>query len=530
MKRGILAFLVVSLIVPILPMPSVRAASSGVVIQSVQAAGASASHEVVELRNNGTNPVDVTGWSLVYASASGATTTTIVKLNPPDYSTRVFLDGETNETLVSSEYAVAFIANRTGLITFSAGMNHLGGALILRDAQGETIDMVGWGTATKNIENTVAVALKTTTYLRRTGLDSDDNSKDFVAMNQSDTRTLTFGRLRESIDVCANLEGMQEDRPAGMIQNEGVCEYPFVPARLTLSELLANPNGSDAGHEFIEILNYEVTEVSLADYMLRLNGKTYGFPDGATIKAGEYQVWSDDDLGVVFANTSGSVIELLARDQVIDTMPVYKNAPIDTSWAWFDDGWHYTNQLTPNAQNITSREITLEESDDGAVVINQGCKEGYYRNELTNRCRKMPTSYQLSPCKEGQYRSEETGRCRSIVQTVAASLKPCADDQFRNPSTGRCKKIASTDDILAPCKEGYTRNPETNRCRKEILSTMPTAGFPVEPIKQVAGNAAMWWTLGGIGIATVGYASWEWRSEISRILRRVLGVISFGRH
>ena len=142
----------------------------------------------------------------------------------------------------------------------------------------------------------------------------------------------------------------------------------------------------------------------------------------------------------------------------------------------------------------------------------------------------MPTSYQLSPCKEGQYRSEETGRCRSIVQTVAASLKPCADDQFRNPSTGRCKKIASTDDILAPCKEGYTRNPETNRCRKEILSTMPTAGFPVEPIKQVAGNAAMWWTLGGIGIATVGYASWEWRSEISRILRRVLGVISFGRH
>ena len=58
---------------------------------------------------------------------------------------------------------------------------------------------------------------------------------------------------------------------------------------------------------------------------------------------------------------------------------------------------------------------------------------------------------------------------------------------------------------------------------------MPVAAFPVEPVKEVAGSGVIWWTLGGIGLIAVAYASWEWRTEITRTLRRALGLISFGR-
>jgi len=429
------------------------------------------------------------------------------------------LPGGSHEIFVSNEYSAALVTEKMGLMTFASGINHLGGAVLLRDQNATIVDSIGWGTATKYFETAPAVAMKTTTYLQRQNADSDNNSVDFVSISQIDGKTMQYGSIEELYDACQNIDGIQQDVPSGLVESEGICLKPFAPARLRISELLPNPNGTDAGHEYIEILNEDMLDANLSDYMLRINGKTYSFPDGDSIRAGELKTWTDDDLGVVFANTTGAPIELVADGQVIDESPAYSNAPVDASWSRFGGEWRFTNQLTPAALNLVSLTTPIDEDDDGEVV-NQGCKAGYYRNELTNRCRKLPATYQLAPCSEGQYRNEETGRCRSILQAVSSTLKPCADDQFRNPETGRCKKIASVDDILEPCKPGYERSADTNRCRKLLVTAMPAASFPVEPIKQVAGSTVMWWTLGGIGILALAYGGWEWRYEILRIMRR----------
>lgn len=517
--RRLIWVTIVAILVPAMPHDTARALSSPVIITAVQGAGAAATHEFIEITNTSDQAVDMTDWTIEYSSASGVSTSTLVRLMPPDTSTRLMLAPRASEIFVSNEYSAMFVTNKLGLMTFSAGINHVAGSIILRDAAGVIVDSVGWGAALKYFETAPTVAMKATTYLQRVGADSDDNSRDFVVVSQSDGKILQYGSIEEIFDACQNIEGIQGTAPDGTVIVRGDCLAPFVPVKLRISELLPNPNGADAGHEYIEIVNEDSRDADLADYMLRINNKTYSFPDGEKILAGEFKVWSDDDLGLVFANTTGAGIELVADDKVIDTLPAYADAPIDQTWSRFGEVWSFSNQPSPAALNLLSITLPADE-EDASEVVNQGCKEGYYRNELTNRCRKLPATYQLTPCKEGQYRNEETGRCRSILQAVSSTLKPCADDQFRNPVTGRCKKIASVEDILEPCKPGYERSPETNRCRKLLVTTMPAASFPVEPIKQVAGSTVMWWTLGGVGMLAVAYASWEWRLEIARLLRR----------
>lgn len=167
-----------------------------------------------------------------------------------------------------------------------------------------------------------------------------------------------------------------------------------------------------------------------------------------------------------------------------------------------DEGW-YLYEPTGRCRKVVQ---TAEKAP---------CKDGQYRSEETGRCRNIALAGStLKPCREDQYRSEETNRCRSIASTAASTLKPCADDQFRNPLTNRCKKIASVDDILAPCKDGWERNAETNRCRKVRTATVPLADFPIQESSEAVQSLIGWWLAGGVAMIALGYAVWEWRSEI----------------
>ena len=149
------------------------------------------------------------------------------------------------------------------------------------------------------------------------------------------------------------------------------------------------------------------------------------------------------------------------------------------------------------------------------------CQAGYYRHPETKRCRKIEVAKTPAPCKEGYYRSEQTGRCRSIVALAAKTLKPCQDGYFRNPETGRCKKIAAADDILKDCPEGFERNPTTRRCRKIKTASMPVVGSATAGVQHVAGATWGWWVFGGVSLLAVGYGAWQWRWELSQLIRRL---------
>lgn len=80
---------------------------------------------------------------------------------------------------------------------------------------------------------------------------------------------------------------------------------------------------------------------------------------------------------------------------------------------------------------------------------------------------------------------------------------------------------------LLPCDEGYERNPDTNRCRKVLGTTSDAAS--ADRMSNIAGLEAKqaenpwgWITAGMIGLCALGYAGYEWRSELAGIAHKLL--------
>ncbi len=138
----------------------------------------SAGDEFVELLNAGSDPVDLSGYKLVYRSAAGSSDVTLATV--PD-----------GVTLAAGGYYLfggsAYAGAGTPDQSFSSGLAGTGGGVGLRDAGGTLVDSVGWGTATNAfVEGTPVAAPPATdppgTSVARSadGGDSDDNASDFV--------------------------------------------------------------------------------------------------------------------------------------------------------------------------------------------------------------------------------------------------------------------------------------------------------------------------------------------------------------
>lgn len=320
-------------------------------------------------------------------------------------------------------------------------------------------------------------------------------------------------------DECANLSGIQAVLPGGYkLMADGMCMLDLLPVNIT--ELLANPYGSDTGQEFIELYNPNDIAIDLGLYALAVGAvtpKLYSFPVGSRIEALSYLVFFNSDIPYTLVNTSSRVAVMTVDGVVVDAPPAYADAKDDMAWALIDGTWQYTNQPTPGNGNVPS----FVESDETAATTSNlaSCASNQYRSPETNRCRLLAVaSSVLAPCKDGQYRSEATNRCRSIAGDAGA-LVLCSDDQERNPETNRCRLIATADTAPTACKQGQERNPATNRCRTSVA--ISAAAYPVEPVDVRTGGYIGWLAVGSVGVLAVGYGVWEWRSEIAQATQKL---------
>jgi hypothetical protein len=292
---------------------------------------------------------------------------------------------------------------------------------------------------------------------------------------------------------------------------------PDDPAAMTcegviISEVLPNPDGADAGHEFIELFNPTSEVISLDGCSLQTtaNARTYGL-DGRTLQPGEYLSLSDAMTGLTLQNSAGGKVWLLTPTSELEAAQYPAGLGDDMAWAKFGDVWQTTYQPTPGQPNIAMSE--------------KACPAGQTRSQTSGRCISevsvvTAAANQLTPCKSGQERNPETNRCRSAL-SVATALAPCASGQERSPDTNRCRAVAGATSSLAPCKAGQGRNPETNRCRKIEATAAAASGSAVKGIgtvKDVAvgmqGSLTGWWLAGLLALGAVGYAAYEWRQEL----------------
>lgn len=494
---------------------SVHASASGVVMSHIQAGGVgAATQEFIAIYNNSSEEVDITGWCLLNKLQA-----TIACFHPPLVGQALYLPARQQAVAASSAFAALRpvgtitttyqpLSQSRGSITGSAD------TITLVDQTGSVIDQQAW---------TVSLASGSQFIRRSNGqplLYSDtDMASDWVAI------ILTVFPVDQTvvdetiIDICPNLEGLQLVVPDHFrIESSGNCvAVPML--QLLITELLPNATGSDDGQEFIEIFNPNEVSLSLNDYHLKVGPQLearYDFPKDMIIAAGGYSGFTNKQIPFNLLNSSSRVQIIDANGDIVIDVPAYLNPLDGYSWALIDTQWQYTNRPTMGMENLTTDEGLLEQS---AEVFLQPCAANQYRSLETNRCRLIAgNSGTVAPCKDNQYRSEETNRCRNIVSDTK-TVTPCDADQERNPETNRCRNIVVAA-VQMPCKVGQERNPDTNRCKTVVK--MPAADYAVLGAATTnSGHWYVWAAVGGVLLLALGYAVWEWHSEIGKFFQKL---------
>ena len=575
--RGILCFLLVlTNVLPIVNSPSAAAVSpNGVVISHViTGESASSNSEFVALYNNSSHDIAVDGYCI--KNKSVATIACIAA----ESNTDVVIRSHGYLTISSTVFAAAHSYVPDTSFVSSNSIQVGGDSLTLFDQLGNEIDKVTWGSSGGGIGSLTNGTLqrKSDPAQLNVLLDSDVMANDFTSVgtliypantsydvvtvvdicpnieltqitmpagylsdengNCQPDRCLNIAGLQVSVplgydsdesgvcsphDECDNISGVQSAIPANMIRADGnTCSWDIPP--IIITEILPNAFGDDTDNEFIEIYNPSDRTVELGLYQIKTgvnSDKTYSFPSGAVIAPGEYRAFTNNTIKFTLLNTSSRVILTAVDGTVRSDTGIYDSPKEGESWAYFTDGWRYTNTPSPGAVNTLPlvEEVNTDTTDSGLAP----CVEGKYRNPLTNRCRNIVTDAAvLSSCDTDQYRNPETGRCKKIA---TSTLTPCKDGQYRSEETNRCRNIASAT-TLKPCRDNQYRSEETNRCRNVPPASVPSAAFAVQPVKDTAMAFVGWWALGGIALLAAGYAGWEWRREISVIFGRALSYFS----
>lgn len=471
-------------VMSVMPATASPSNSRVVIFQLQTGASSMVASEYVSIYNNSDQPTDVTNWCLVYSSASDVTQTQLLCLKPPDNSTRLMLGAYEMATFTTKEFDQS--NNYTSDQNFTAALAATSGHLKLQDSNKNTVDLVGWGSATKP-ELLPANAHSTGMVLQRKYAnnhelqDTNNNQQDF-AHNILDL-SLPHKIVEEQIVI------------------ECPPEYPLcLENHPIITEIFPNPAGADAGYEFIEIHNPSAHSINLKNYILQLGPaytKEYALGE-QVIKPGEYLVLTDLQTGISLPNTKGS-LRLLSPYQDIVSEVSYDNAVEGMSLAYLESDWSYTHKITPGKENIILKLLP--------------CEEGKQINPDTGKCIKNPLVAAQVSCKPNQTRNPDTGRCRN--NTVSSVLAACKPNQTRNPDTGRCRNIA-TAAIAKTCPAGQERNKETNRCRKivPLINKAEVKDVDSPMIK----NSPKWWIAGVGAIGAAGYAIFEWRREVFGVL------------
>ncbi len=165
-----------------------RAVSPDVVISQVYGgggnAGATYTNDFVELYNRGSAPVDITGWTVQYASSTGATwqTTPLAgSISPGKYFLVQELAGAAGTTALPAPDSIGVIpmSGTAGKIALVRSTTPLA---VGCPAGGDIVDFVGYGTANCSETAPTAALSNTTAAIRLLGgqTDTDNNTADFI--------------------------------------------------------------------------------------------------------------------------------------------------------------------------------------------------------------------------------------------------------------------------------------------------------------------------------------------------------------
>jgi len=204
------------------------AISQNLLISQVKV-GDSTTSRLIEMYNNSDSPYEVSGLCIYYSTPKNAIPYVSVGcFNDPNPAVHMFV--RARSFLLAASIQTGIPADMILVPGLGTGAS---GHVYLMDKLGKEIDRVGWGEAI-NAEGLSPVPIDSTRVIERrkdevTGalIDTDNNQNDFI--NSSLRQKYQYGALYDVIDVCKNIEGIQETVPTDFtVDGNGGCNPPPV--------------------------------------------------------------------------------------------------------------------------------------------------------------------------------------------------------------------------------------------------------------------------------------------------------------
>jgi uncharacterized protein len=276
-----LVTLLVGFLIPLPADAQTAATEPDVVISQVYGgggnSGATYTHDFVEVFNRGDAAVDLTGWSVQYAAASGTTwqvTPLSGALEPGQYFLVQQAQGAGGTTPLPTPDASGSIAMAAsnGKVALVDGSTALTGACPLESV----VDLVGFGTANCFEGSGATPALSNTTAALRAGegcVDTDDNAADFTVGAPAPRNTAS---------------------PLNPCEDDGGGTDPDLGAEVVISQAYGGGGNSGATytHDFVEVFNRGDAAVDLTGWSVQYastSGTTWQVTSlSGTLEPGQY--------------------------------------------------------------------------------------------------------------------------------------------------------------------------------------------------------------------------------------------------
>lgn len=468
--------------------PTHASSASSVIITHIQAASpAGAKDEMVAIYNNTPNEINISNWCL-----KNRYNVKFVCYTPHDDLTAYYLPAYAYVVVGSESYPASSGVYPEDISFIYPVTNQSSGSIVNSN---DIISLVNEHDEVIDSHNWVSLVPSGKIMQRALPLGSSTYDTDlFAAWEYTVLLAPPFSQIRSAV-----IEPSEPEEPT-----EPIIKVPLV------TELFPNPKGSDIGNEFIEIFNQdEGHSLNLDGYVLKVGAqleKSYSFPSGTVLAPLEYRAFNNAEIKFTLLNTTSSV--LLEKDgRVLDDTIIYTDIKEGESYSMLNGGWYMTGVPTPGEPNV------IADAEPGSEDLDENEDD---ESDAT-------TTSTQKPCAANQYRHPETNRCRLIATTSTSTFAVCTANQYRNLETNRCRNIATSTTTQAVCKVGQERNPETNRCRNIAKMTQANHGIKGDAVQtQSTGVSWYWWLgIGGIVALILGYAVWEWRDELSKVVDRI---------
>jgi hypothetical protein len=357
-------------------------------------------------------------------------------------------------------------------LSYSKSLAQRAGPLVLKRGD-EIIDSVCW-TGKDGCASAFKSNLPTTLVHQITPLAQDDALWDGFTHEYIHLENYMPNYNKDSPGITIYEEKTEENDDLGTYEtSEKSC------VNLEFSEILSYYETTQS-EQFIEFYNPTSEQILLNNCQLRYKNKLY--PLEGIVEPEGYFVRLLYDFSITKNPTTKSTIELTnAFGETISKLDYYNGQKKATSYAKIgynangEPIWKNTFTPTPGAANIYQ---------------------------------------EYKPCEEEKVLSEETGNC---VKPTTVIENTCKEGYYRNPETGRCKKIAeSTTTEEKTCKEGYYLNPLTNRCKKIVTNT--GAEYPLQYQNSGQGTSSFiaFTAIIALIVLVIGFVLFEFRHEIKR--------------